>query len=45
MLEQNKTFYLPTDPTQKFRVGKGQTKYFFNLGLMYLILLFGFIHF
>jgi len=28
MLEKNKTFFLPTDPTQKSRVGKGQTKYF-----------------
>ena len=27
-LEKNKTFFLPTDPTQKSRVGKGQTKYF-----------------
>jgi len=27
-LEKNKTFFLPTDPTQKLRVGKGQTKYF-----------------
>jgi len=25
---KNKSFSLPTDPTQKFRVGKGQTKYF-----------------
>jgi len=35
MLEKKKTFFLPTDPTQKFRVDKGQTKYnvFFNLGL------------
>ena len=23
-----KTFFLPTDPTQNIRVGKGQTKYF-----------------
>jgi len=28
MLEQNKTFFLPTDPTQISRVGKGQTTYF-----------------
>ena len=28
MLEKNKTFFLPTDPTQKCMVGKGQTKYF-----------------
>ena len=28
MLEKNKTIFLPTDPTQKFRVGKGKTKYF-----------------
>jgi len=28
MFEKNKTFFLPTDPTQKCRVGKGQTKYF-----------------
>jgi len=27
-LEKNKTFFLPTDPTQKSRVGKGQTKYY-----------------
>ena len=25
---KKKTFFLPTDPTQKIRVGKGQTKYF-----------------
>ena len=25
---REKTFFLPTDPTQKSRVGKGQTKYF-----------------
>ena len=25
---KNKTFFLPTDTTQKLRVGKGQTKYF-----------------
>ena len=28
MLEKNKTFFLPTDSTQKCRVGKGQTQYF-----------------
>jgi len=28
LLEKNKTFFLPTDATQKFKVGKGQTKYF-----------------
>jgi len=28
MLEKNKTIFLPTDPNQKSRVGKGQTKYF-----------------
>jgi len=28
MIGKNKTFFLPTDPTQKCRVGKGQTKYF-----------------
>jgi len=26
--KKSKTIFLPTDPTQKFRVGKGQTKYF-----------------
>jgi len=28
MFETNKTFFLPTDPAQKIRVGKGQTKYY-----------------
>ena len=27
-LKKMKTFFLPTAPTQKSRVGKGQTKYF-----------------
>jgi len=33
---KNKIFFLPTDPTQKCRVGKGANKVFFNLGLMHV---------